>query len=376
MSALQPLGDEREGAGEAALARVTRFGRALREAGLAVGTGSLLAFTRAAAAVPGRDLYWAGRATLVSRQEEIAVYDRVFGTFFGPEQEPRVPRYSAIRPPTLRALPDSGAGEERRVAGEEPETSLASAHETLREKSFARCTPEELARLARLMARITLRTPTRRTRRRRPAHSGSPDLRRTLRRALRTGGDPVDRAWRRRKLRRRRVLLLVDVSGSMSAYSRALLIFAHAALRADPGFEAFCFGTRLTRLTPAFASADPDEALRRAAEAAPDFDGGTRIGAALHQFLERYGHPGLARGAVVVILSDGLDVGDPEYLGTQMARLARLAHRVVWLNPLKENPEYAPLARGMKAALPSVDVFASGHDVVSLEGVAEAIARL
>ena len=363
---------EPDGAG---LDRITRFGRALREAGMPVGTGALVAFANAAALVPGHDLYWAGRATLVSRQEEIEVYDRVFREHFA-EMSERVPRYSSVSPPTLRALPDPGAGDERRVSGEEPETAVASALEVLRDKSFARCTPDELARLARLMARIRLRTPTRRTRRRRPAHAGGPDLRRTLRRALRTGGDPVDRAWRRRRLKRRRVLLLVDVSGSMSAYSRALLIFAHAALRADPGFEAFCFGTRLTRLTPAFASSDPDQALRRAAEAAPDFDGGTRIGAALHEFLERCGHPGLARGAVVVILSDGLDVGDPEYLGRQMARLRRLAHRVVWLNPLKENPEYAPLARGMKAALPSVDVFASGHDVVSLEGVAEAIARL
>ncbi|NUR76424.1 MAG: VWA domain-containing protein, partial [Thermoleophilia bacterium] len=202
------------------------------------------------------------------------------------------------------------------------------------------------------------------------ARSGGSDLRRTLRRALRTGGEPIELAWRDRRRRRRRLVLLLDVSGSMAAYSRALVVFAHAALRADRRFEAFSFGTRLTRLTRALATTSADEALRRAARETEDWDGGTRIGASLKEFLDHYGHPGMARGSVVVICSDGLEVGDPELLAAQMERLHRLAHRVIWLNPLKENPDYAPLARGMKAALPRVDVFASGHSLASLEEIA------
>lgn len=161
----------------------------------------------------------------------------------------------------------------------------------------------------------------------------------------------------------------------MDAYSRALVMFAHAALRADRRWEAFCFGTRLTRVTRALEGADPDEALRRAAADVVDWDGGTRIGESVKRFLDEHGHAGLARGAVVVLCSDGLEVGDPELLAEQMARLSRLAYRVVWLNPLQEDPAYEPLARGMKAALPHVDVFASGHSLASLEEVGAALSR-
>ena len=170
-------------------------------------------------------------------------------------------------------------------------------------------------------------------------------------------------------------MLLLDVSGSMAAYSRALVVFAYATVRIDQRFEAFSFGTRLTRLTRPLATARPDEALRRAAAQAADWDGGTRIGSSLKDFLDHFGHAGMARGAVVVICSDGLEVDEPELLAAQMARLHRLAHRVIWLNPLKENPDYAPLARGMKAALPHVDVFASGHNLASLEELAETVAH-
>jgi uncharacterized protein with von Willebrand factor type A (vWA) domain len=269
-----------------------------------------------------------------------------------------------------------GAGQRLQVGGERPEAGIASGVEVLRTKSFARCTPEELAALARLMARVRLVAPERRTRRRRPARAGTPDLRRTLRKAFRTGGDPVQRAWRARRRQRRRLVLVVDVSGSMSPFSRALLVFAHAALRREPRWEAFSFGTRLTRLTRALRTDDPDQALRRAAAETPDWDGGTRIGESLKALIDRHGHAGLARGAVVVICSDGLDVGDPELLSQQMARLRRLAHRVVWLNPLMEYSRYEPLARGMKAALPHVDVFASAHNLDALESLAEAIERL
>jgi uncharacterized protein len=325
--------------------RLTAFARTLREEGLAVGPGRVLEFCRAAATLRPEDLYWAGRLTLVSRPEEIAIYDRVFRGV--PEHDPP----------------------KRQVRVVEEEVALASRRELLRTKSFAELSKEELAELAELMQRLRLNVPSRRTRRREPAQRGSPDLRRTLRRSFRTGGEPVERAWRARRRRRRRLVLLLDVSGSMSDYSRALVLFARAALRADARWEAFCFGTRLTRVTRALAAADAKEALRRAAEEVVDWNGGTRIGDAVRDLMRT----NVARGAVVVICSDGLDIGEPEELRAQMARLSRLAHRIVWLNPLKEDPAYEPLARGMHAALPYVDVFLSGHNLASLQEVGRAL---
>jgi uncharacterized protein len=339
--------------------RLTRFGRALRTEGLPVGTGRVAEFCRATALLPPDDLYWAGRATLVARAADIPVYDAAFEAFFGPSAEVR-PQRAVVR---------------IRVEGE-AETALASPIELLREKSFARCSEAELAELGRMMRRLPLVVPERRSRRRDPARRGSPDLRRTLRHAFRTGGDPVERAWRERRRVRRPLVLLLDVSGSMDPYSRALVMFAHSALRSGRRVEAFCFGTRLTRVTRSLAASDADQALARAATEVVDWDGGTRIGDSLKAFLDEHGHGGLARGALVLICSDGLEVGDPELLAAQMARLSRLAYRVVWLNPLQEDPAYEPLARGMKAALPHVDLFASGHSLASLEELSEALGRL
>jgi uncharacterized protein with von Willebrand factor type A (vWA) domain len=327
------------------VARLVAFARALRAEGLAVGPGRVLEFCRAAAQLQPEDLYWAGRLTLVARPEEIPVYDRVFRDVL--EQEP---------PP-------------RPVTIVEEEVSLASRQELLRTKSFADLTPDELAEVAELMRRLRLNVPSRRTRRREPARRGDPDLRRTLRRSFRTGGEPVERVWRARRRRRRRLVLLLDVSGSMTDYSRALVLFARAALQADARWEAFCFGTRLTRVTRALAVGDPKEALRRATAEVVDWNGGTRIGDAVRALTRT----NIVRGSVVVICSDGLDVGEPEVLREEMARLGRLAHRVVWLNPLKEDPRYQPLARGMHAALPHIDVFLSGHNLASLEAAGEAL---
>ena len=326
--------------------RLVAFARALRDEGLSVGPGRTLELCRAAAELEAVDLYWAGRLTLVSRPEEIPVYDRVFRGAF--EEEP---------PPRARV----------RVVREE--VALASRQELLRSKSFAELTREELAEVAELMRRLAFRVPERRTRRREPSRHGVPDLRRTLRRAFRTGGEPVERAWRERRRRRRRLVLLLDVSGSMGEYSRALVLFAHAALRADARWEAFCFGTRLTRVTRALARSDAQEALRSAAAEVVDWSGGTRIGDALREL----NRTNVVRGAVVVVCSDGLDVGDPDVLRDEIARLSRLAHRVVWLNPLKEDARYEPLARGMRAALPHVDTFLSGHNLASLEALGGAL---
>ena len=347
------------------------FGRALRAAGLSVETRRLSAFREASGQVATDDLYWAGRSTLVSRRDELAVYDRVFLTFFDGAEDERRPGAAVATRRRIAGLgaPAAGAGD----PGPRGEVSAASAAEVLRRKSFADCTPEELATLHRLLAQLRLVAPVRRTRRRRLAPAGQPDLRRTIRRAFRTGAEPVELVWRARRERPRRIIFLLDVSGSMSVYSRALLVFAHAAVRADRRFEVFAFGTRLTRLTPALDTLRPDEALRRATTAVSDWEGGTRIGSSLRAFLDGFGHPGLARGAVVVVCSDGLEVGDPALVGAQMRRMSRLAFRVVWINPLKASPEYEPLARGMAAALPYVDVFASGHSLESLEEVAHAI---
>jgi uncharacterized protein len=355
------------------LVRLTEFGRALRAEGLPVGTGRIETFCRAAALLPVDELYWAGRATLVSRHDDIAAYDDVFRSFFGAEREQSTP---LPPPPALSMAEAEGPHGGEELEDTRSRVGLASRVELLRHKSFAACTAEDLAQIAELMSRLRIAAPPRRTRRRRPAHRGELDVRRTVRRALRTDGDPAWIARRERRLRPRRLVLLLDVSGSMSDYSRALFMFGYAALRADPRWEAFCFGTRLTRVTRTLAASDPDEALRRATADVVDWDGGTRIGDSLKTFLDRYGHGGLARGAVVVLCSDGLDTGDPAQLGEQMARLARLARTIVWLNPLKEHPAYEPLARGMAAALPHVDVFASGHDLASLEELGALLDRL
>jgi uncharacterized protein with von Willebrand factor type A (vWA) domain len=341
-----------------AVAVLAAFGRALRAEGLPVGPGRVASFCRAAALLSPGDLYWAGRATLVARRDQIPVYDRVFRSFFGGDEA-------------------QAASQRRRPADTvvvEDEVALASPIELLRRKSFARCSPDELAQLAALMERLRLAVPARRSRRVAPARSGLPDLRRTLRRSFRTAGEPLERRFRARRRRTRRVVLVLDVSGSMADYSRALLVFAHAALRTDRRWEAFCFGTRLTRVTRALAVSRPDEALERAAEEVVDWNGGTRIGECLKALLDEYGHRGLVRGAVVVLCSDGLEVGDPDLLAEQMARLSRLAYRVIWLNPLKGDEAYEPLARGMNAALPYVDVFAAGHNLESLEDLGAELA--
>jgi uncharacterized protein with von Willebrand factor type A (vWA) domain len=343
-----------------AVAVLAAFGRALRAEGLPVGPGRVASFCRAAALLSPGDLYWAGRATLVARRDQIPVYDRVFRSFFGGDQA-------------------QAASPRRRPAETvvvEEEVALASPIELLRRKSFGRCSPDELAQLAALMERLRLAVPARRSRRVAPSRSGLPDLRRTLRRSFRTAGEPLERRFRARRRRTRRVVLVLDVSGSMADYSRALLVFAHAALRTDRRWEAFCFGTRLTRVTRALAVSRPDEALERAAEKVVDWNGGTRIGECLKALLDEYGHRGLVRGAVVVLCSDGLEVGDPDLLAEQMARLSRLAYRIIWLNPLKGDEAYEPLARGMHAALPYVDVFAAGHNLESLEDLGAELLRL
>jgi uncharacterized protein with von Willebrand factor type A (vWA) domain len=252
---------------------------------------------------------------------------------------------------------------------------VASAVEILRSKSFAYLNEEERQRVAKLIRELRVHVPIERTRRMRSSTKGSTlDVRRTLRRSLRTQGEPFDRAWRSRRTRTRPLVLILDVSGSMAPYSRALLQFGYAAMAAGRRVEVFCFGTRLTRVTRVLRTKDPDRAMHEIGRIVADWEGGTRIGESLKSLLDGWSQRAALRGAVVVLCSDGLERGDPELLRAQMARLRRLAYRVVWANPLKGSPRYEPLARGMAAALPSVDVFLSGHNLESLEALAAALA--
>jgi uncharacterized protein len=339
------------------------LGRVLRGAGAHVAVGQVATFARALAEVDPRNpsaVYWAGRATLVTRPEDIPVYNDAFAAFFGT-------RIRDVAVELMRQPANSTATSR---------VGRYSAREVLRQKDFAAYTAEEMDEARRAMSRLRLAGARRLSRRTRPVPRGGqrPDVRATVRAALGTGAEPVRHRRRERTYRPRRVVLLCDVSGSMEPYARALLRFLHAAIGARTGVEAFALGTRLTRLTRELASRDPDEALRRAAGAVLDWSGGTRLGDGLRVFNDQWGTRGMARGAVVIVFSDGWDRGDPGRLGEEMARLRRLAHRVVWVNPLKASPGYEPLARGMAAALPHVDEFVAGHNLASLEELAELVA--
>lgn len=361
------------------------FVDALRDAGIAEPVGSTLAFVEAVGALdrPSRSsLYWAGRATLVRRPEDISAYDRAFDAFW--RAVPMAPTALAVE--TVRVvLDDDQLDDDEDDEADEADahddpadrvvTVRFSPHEVLRTKDFASYDADELAEARRIMAELRLGGARRRSRRRHASsrRRGDPDLRRTVREALRTQGDAVRLRHLEARQRPRRVVLLCDVSGSMEPYSRALLRFANAAVAGRARVEAFTMGTRLTRLTRELSSRDPDVALEAAAGAVADWSGGTRLGEGLRRFNDQWGVRGMARGAVVVILSDGWDRGDPDELAEQMARLSRVAHRVVWVNPLKASPDYEPLARGMAAALPHVDDFVEGHSLASLEELAEII---
>lgn len=361
---------------------VVAFVRALRAADLDVPVGATVAFAEALGVVDATrrdDVYWAGRATLLRRPEDAAVYDRVFARCFDGVIDLAVP--ADAPPQVIQLAVDDGADES--PDGEDTDaddgiptlTVRWSPVEVLRQRDFAAYTPEEFDEARRLMADLRLAGALRSSRRHRPARRGRPDVRRTVRRALRAGGEPVRRSFVGPSSRPRRIVLLCDVSGSMEPYARALVRFLHTAVVGRGRVEAFALGTRLTRITRELSSRDPDTALAAAASRVHDWSGGTRLGEGLREFNDRWGVRGMARGAVVVVLSDGWDRGDPEVLSEQMARLARVAYRVVWVNPLKATPEYAPLARGMAAALPYVDEFVEGHSVAALENLVEVISR-
>ncbi|HEV3356253.1 MAG TPA: VWA domain-containing protein [Pseudonocardiaceae bacterium] len=352
------------------------FADALRAAGLVVGSGDVLTYCAALGGLDPIDLvdlYWAGRTTLVSRHEDIATYHETFLRVFlnagTPMADVLTLRASSTEATFTVPAPDAPETEQHEQA---PLGLQASGAEVLRHKSFAACTDAELAALRRIMAVIRLTPPRRRTRRTRPARTGrTPDLRRTIRASLRTTGEPVTLHWRARRVKPRPLILILDVSGSMADYSRGLLQFAYSTRRAARKVEVFCFGTRLTRITAPLHHRSPDEALRRAAALVVDWEGGTRIGACLDEFVRTWGRRGVPRGGIVVICSDGLDRGDPDVLATAMQRLSRLCHRIVWLNPHQgEDPDHRPRTLGMLIARPHIDELLSGHDLASLADLA------
>ena len=363
------------------------FARELRGAGLTVGSGDVLTYFAAMTPLDPTDLvdlYWAGRATLVSRHEDDATYHQVFLRYFldgaGPGRgelkfsvEAAAEVEAALMMPGTEPGPEDGR--QRPVLG-----WMASDVDALKHRSFTACTPDEVAALRKIMARMRLTPPRRRTRRTRPAtgRGTEPDLRATIRESMRMHGEPPGRLFfRQRKNKLRPLVLILDVSGSMADYSRHLLQFAHTAAHAGAKVEVFCFGTRLTRITRELSRQRVDAALDEAARAVVDWEGGTRIGQSLDAFVRHWGRRGVGRGGVVVICSDGLDRGDPEVLALAMERLGRLCHRIVWLNPHKgDNRDFRPSTLGMMVAAPHIDLLLSGHDLASLEELARTLPAL
>jgi uncharacterized protein with von Willebrand factor type A (vWA) domain len=366
---------------------IVSFGRELRVEGMSVGSGELLTYCAAMAALnPGDllDLYWAGRSTLITKHDQIPIYDTTFRRFFLgynpsiPESLRKELKRSEIENEAVIEVP---ATEARTRGGDEEEATLglsASDIDIWRNKSFPACTEEELAALRRIMSRMKLIPPRRRTRRTRPSRSSArPDLRRTVRATMRQHGEPSELFWRDRKKKLRPLVLILDVSGSMAEYSRNLLQFAHSASRASTRVEVFCFGTRLTRITPALTRRRPDDALDHAARSVFDWEGGTRIGDSLTTFVKQWGRRGMSRGAIVVICSDGLDRGEPGLLEEAMEKLSLLSHKVVWVNPhIGDDRIYRPVTLGMMVAEPYVDEFMSGRDLAGLEELAERLPAL
>jgi uncharacterized protein len=378
----------------------SRFADRLRAVGVPVTTTGIGRFASSIAISNPRrvdELYWLGRVTLVSDHTHINTYTRVFDDIFrgiADLTETRNPNVIDSLTPQAPSTPPTRTGAPRTTdqnidqpmsggagvgdAGENDSDGMlaaASDLERLNSKPFGVCTPDELERLRQVVLEFRLDPPMRSSRRTRVRSTGERlDVRTSMRRAHRTGGDPVRLARRQRRQRPRRVVLVADVSGSMESYGRAYLYLLHGAVRAINA-EAFVFATRLHRLTRPLAMKSPSLALSRAMEEAPDWSGGTRIGSALAEFNNQYARRGVGRGAVIVIVSDGWERGDPSLLAQEMQRLSRLAFHIVWVNPRKQSAQYQPLVGGMAAALPYIDTFLSGHSVDRLEEVIAAIAQ-
>lgn len=381
---------------------IAAFGHLLHEAGVPVTPERSARFAESVVLADPRDLAQLadlGRVTLLSSHDQIEVFDRVFAQVFkghfdvvdyrvdsdkpappevlpSDERAPSEEEAAEARdapPRGTTGIPGEGEGDDDDETEQESVLAAVSTEERLGQKDFAACSEDELALLNALVERLAFVPPPRRGRRMRRHHRGTAlDVRATLRESRRTLGDPVHRVYRKASERPRRVVLIADVSGSMEPYARVYLHLMRGAVRALHS-EAFVFATRLTRLTRQLGMTQPDLAYRKAAEAAPDWSGGTRIGDALKAFIDDYGRRGLARGAVIVIVSDGWEIDDPSLVGQMMEQLARLAFHIIWVNPRKAARDYRPVVGGMAAAMPYVDTFVSGHSLRALEEVMNAI---
>ncbi|MEV0797185.1 VWA domain-containing protein [Kribbella sp. NPDC050281] len=352
------------------------FASALRHAGLAVTSDRVHLFLQAVAALDAgvtADVYWAGRAALCTGPDDTARYDEVFAAWFSGERSNGAARRTTAQSSVQAALEvDDSAGSQD---GDQSSNASASTTEVLRHRDVAELSASDRAHLNRLFGSLRPRIPVRRTVRRRPSHRGDIDPRRTLRAQLRQVGEPARVHYRRRGTRPRRVVVLVDVSGSMRPYADSLLRLAHTVVqRAPRSVEVFTIGTRLTRVTPALRRGDAESALRSAGSVVPDWSGGTRLGEVLKVFLDRWGQRGMARRSIVVVCSDGWERGDTTLLGAQVQRLAALAHRVVWLNPHRGKPGYLPVQTGIVAVLPYLDELVAGHSLASFADLLEVVA--
>ena len=356
------------------------FARVLRGVDIAAPLDSVLTFVDALSLVGMEDraaVYWAARATLVRRPEDVPTFDRAFAVFWDHRESAGGPEPEALRITIAVDTEDETGGEGSVRNDDDPTITLRfSGVETLRSKDFAGYTDDEMRLAQEWMERLRVAGTPRQSMRWVPARNGRrPDMRRTVRASLAAQGEVARRRWSRHGDRPRRIVFLLDISGSMEPYARALVRFVHAGVAGRQRVEAFTLGTRLTRVTRELSSRDPDRALRDAGTRVEDWSGGTRLGETLRRFNDEWGVRGMARGAVVVILSDGWDRGDPAALAAEMERLHRVTHSIVWVNPLKVTPGYAPLARGMAAALPFVDEFVEGHSLEALEQLTKVINR-
>jgi uncharacterized protein with von Willebrand factor type A (vWA) domain len=363
------------------------FGNALRDAGLPIGTDDVLTFCAGVAELDVTDLmdvYWAGRCTLVRRREHVPIYNEIFQRFFfdhaapGSAEIKKMMKASSNAGATIE-IPNTEEGLPGEISPDEVKLGyVASTSEIYRSKAFADCTDSELRQLRRLMSSMKVTPPKRRTHRMtRSRKSSMLDMRRMVRESMRALGEPRDLSFRTRKEKLRPLVLILDVSGSMADYSRNLLQFAYSARRANAKVDVFCFGTRLTRITRSLDRRNPDEAMRKAGESVLDWDGGTRIGDSLKAFTREARKSRLGRGAIVVICSDGLDRGEPQQLSEAMEALSRIAHRVIWVNPHRGDAVvYVPASLGMIVAEPYIDEVHSGHNLASLERLANRLSKV
>lgn len=365
------------------------FGRLLRLPGVDVTTERIAHWIEAVRYISvwdRADFKNAARALLVTRREDLPVFETLFDLFWQGRRETEplelgelLQRAAQVRRRLGVDSGESGDPGRQKESGRDQEGDLPgySSVERLRQKDFAELAPDELAEVSRLMRGMFWEPELRRSRRRIPSPKGSRlDLRRTLRRNLRLGGEPVHLRWRTVKVKPRPLVVLCDISGSMEIYSRILLQFLYVLGRDLRAVEVFAFGTRLTRLTSHFQQRNIEAALAEAAQAIPDWGGGTRIGESLKAFNYDWGRRVLSRGAIVLIISDGWDRGEIPLLEREIARLQRSCHRLLWLNPLLGSSRYQPINAGMRAVLPRVDDFLPVHNLSSLEQLGEALQRL